>query len=425
MIKKLQIRLFLLYTGITGMILAFCLAVTFFLSCRQYMENLNAQIRNQIENFQNNLMVNHQVDSQELQNLEEQIHAEIIILENGTPFLYQYYTKQITDTMLHDLAQSVSNDNGSLKLSDHANGWSATELIYRDSQASFQVFYYKKQERTQIEIFVLQDLSYRFTFIQQQAISYGVLLIIGILLLATINWWLIRVLLNPVEISVRQQKEFVAAAGHELKTPLASIRAGLEVLQKHIAPSPEVDGVFYATQSEALRMSHLIQELLLLANSDTQARNIPLMKIEPDTFCLQLYEKYHFYAKQQAHPLRLKIEDAIYPEIRANEEALTQIGSIFISNAIAHTPEKTPIDICCRLLKNGGVELGIRDYGLGIRSEDLPRIFDRFYRADQSRTKSEHYGLGLSVAKSLAEQQFLHIGVRNMPDGGALFFVNT
>lgn len=424
MIKKLHIKLVLLYTGITGVILALCLAITFFLSCRQYIENQNSQIKNQIESFQNKTIANQRIDNHELQDLEEQIHGAVLILENGTPFLHQHYKKQISDAMLEGLIRFVHGDRSN-ELSSSMNDWYTTEFVYRDSTASFQVFYYIQDTTTQIEIFAVQDLSYRNSFIQRQAIFYGALLFLGVSLLAIINWWLIRMVLRPVESSVRQQKEFVAAAGHELKTPLASIRAGLDVLQKHMASSPEVEGVFYATQSEALRMSHLVQELLLLANSDMQARKVTLTNLEPDTFCLQLYEKYQFYAKQQEHPLRLKIEDTIYPEIHANEEALTQIGSIFISNAISHTQEKTPIDICCRLLNNGAVELGIRDYGAGIALEDLSKVFDRFYRADQSRSTSDHYGLGLSVAKSLAELQSLQIGVRNMPDGGAMFFVCT
>lgn len=90
---------------------------------------------------------------------------------------------------------------------------------------------------------------------------------------------------------------------------------------------------------------------MLLANSDLPNRRLELTAIEPDTFCLQLYEKYEIYARQQRHPLRLKIAEAAYPEIMANEEALTQIGSIFITNAISHTKENTPIEICCKLLK--------------------------------------------------------------------------
>lgn len=423
MIKKLQTKLVLLYTGITGIILALCMAVTYFFSYRQYTENLNAQMQSLIASFQNKSISNQQIDYHDLRNLEDQIHGKLIILEDGAPLLHQRYTGGIDDVTIENLGNLVKD--GTQKLSSNMNGWDTTEFVYRNSDASYQVFYYKKTARTAIEMLVLQDLSYRSGFLQKQAAFYGMLFVLGLALLFAINFWLIRLVLKPVENSVRQQKEFVAAAGHELKTPLASIRAGLDVLQEHVPPSPEADGVFYATQNEALRMTHLVQELLLLANLDVQARNMELNNVEPDTCCLQLYEKYQFFAKQQKHPLRLKVADDVYPEIRANEEALTQIGSIFISNAVSHTPENTPIDICCCLLKNGCLELGIRDYGPGVPPKDIDKVFDRFYRADQSRSTDHHYGLGLSVAKRLAELQFLSIGVRNMPDGGAMFFLRT
>ena len=101
------------------------------------------------------------------------------------------------------------------------------------------------------------------------------------------------------------------------------------------------------------------------------------------------------------------------------------IFCFFITNAIAHTKEDTTIEIFCNLLKNNVVEIGVHDYGQGIAEKDLPRIFERFYRADPSRTTNGHYGLGLSVAKSLAEQQSLHIGARNTPGGGAMFYICT
>lgn len=424
MIKKLWLKLVLLYTGITGLILALCLGITFFFSCSRYEASLDAQIRDQIESYQIKLLSSRQVDQSTLQELEENLDGKVYIFENGKPLFRSELTGGPTTNVLENIYRSEHNLSAD-ELSKASNGWTAKKDKMKTSLGRFHVFYFRQEGKTQIEILALQNQSVRLPFIQHQAVFYGVLLLLGCIILAVINSWLIRSVLKPVENSVRQQKEFVAAAGHELKTPLASIRAGLDVLQKHIPSSPEVSGVFYATQSEALRMSHLVQDLLLLANSDNQERKLVLTAMEPDTFCLQLYEKYQIYAKQQRHPLRLKIEETAYPEIMANDEALTQIGSIFINNAIAHTKEDTPIEICCSLLKNGVVEIGVRDYGKGIAEKDLPRIFERFYRADPSRTTNGHYGLGLSVAKSLAEQQSLYIGACNEPSGGALFFVRT
>lgn len=424
MIKKLWLKLVLLYTGITGLILALCLGITFFSSCRRYEASMDAQIVDQLAAYQEKLLSTRQVDQDTWTELEEQLKGSLYLFENGEPLFRTGRANNVPADILEDLYTSVHTLPAD-ELIRTTNGWATRQEEQETASGRFHVFYFRQDSDTRIEMLALQSQEVRLPFIRQQAAFYGTLFLLGCILLAAINCWLIRIVLKPVENSVRQQKEFVAAAGHELKTPLASIRAGLDVLQKHVPTSPEVSGVFYATQSEAVRMSHLVQDLLLLANSDRQDHQLELTAIEPDTFCLQLYEKYEIYAKQQRHPLHLKIEETTYPEIKANEEALTQIGSIFITNAIAHTKEDTPIEICCALLKNGAVEIGVRDYGAGIAEEDLPRIFERFYRADSGRTTNGHYGLGLSVAKSLAEQQSLQIGVRNAADGGAIFYICT
>lgn len=424
MIKKLWLKLVLLYTGITGLILALCLGITFFSSCRRYEASMDAQIVDQLAAYQEKLLSTRRVDQDTLTELEEQLNVSVYLFENGKPLFRTGRAGKIPADNLDALYTSVHTLPAD-ELTQGTNGWTTSQEEQETASGRFHAFYFRQDSDTRIEMLALQSQEVRLPFIRQQAAFYGTLFLLGCILLAAINCWLIRIVLKPVENSVSQQKEFVAAAGHELKTPLASIRAGLDVLQKHVPASPEVSGVFYATQSEAVRMSHLVQDLLLLANSDRQDHQLELTAIEPDTFCLQLYEKYEIYAKQQRHPLHLKIEETTYPEIMANEEALTQIGSIFITNAIAHTKEDTPIEICCALLKNGAVEIGVRDYGAGIAEQDLTRIFERFYRADSSRTTNGHYGLGLSVAKSLAEQQSLQIGVRNAADGGAIFYICT
>lgn len=424
MIKKLWMQLVIIYTAITGLILALCLGITFFSSCRRYEASMDAQIVDQLAAYQEKLLSTRQVDQDTWTELEEQLKGNVYLFENGAPLFRTGQAGKAPMDILEGLYTSVHTLPAD-ELTRTANGWATRQEEQETASERFHAFYFRQDGDTQIEMLALQSQKVRLPFIRQQAVFYGTLLLLGCILLAAINCWLIRMVLKPVETSVRQQKEFIASAGHELKTPLASIRAGLDVLQKHVPASPEVSGVFYATRSEAVRMSHLIQDLLLLANSDRPNRRLELTAIEPDTFCLQLYEKYEIYARQQRHPLRLKIAEAAYPEIMANEEALTQIGSIFITNAISHTKENTPIEICCKLLKNGAVEIGVRDYGAGVAEQDLPRIFERFYRADPSRATNGHYGLGLSVAKSLAEQQSLQIGVRNAPEGGAEFYICT
>ena len=132
-------------------------------------------------------------------------------------------------------------------------------------------------------------------------------------------------------------------------------------------------------------------------------------------------KKYQIYAKQQRHPLRLKIEEASYPEIMANEEALTQIGSIFITNAIAHTKEDTTIEICCNLLKNNVVEIGVHDYGQVLPKRIYHGFLNGFIAQIPAVRPMATMGLGFLLQKSLAEQQSLHIEPAIHPVEGLCF----
>lgn len=158
---------------------------------------------------------------------------------------------------------------------------------------------------------------------------------------------------------------------------MTSIRAGWDALEKHVPASLKVSGVYYVTQSAAVRMSCLIQDLLQLANSGRPNRKLELAAIEPNSFCLQRYEKYEIYARQQRHPLRFKIE-----------EAMTQIGSIFITNAVAHT-RMIPLSIstanfkkrCCR---NRGVQLWRRRCRTGF-SANFRALYSRRPKPNNQR----------------------------------------
>ena len=224
MIKKLWLKLVLLYTGITGLILALCLGITFFFSCSRYEASLDAQIRDQIESYQIKLLSSRQVDQSTLQELEENLDGKVYIFENGKPLFRSELTGGPTTNVLENIYRSEHNLSAD-ELSKASNGWTAKKDKMKTSLGRFHVFYFRQEGKTQIEILALQNQSVRLPFIQHQAVFYGVLLLLGCIILAVINSWLIRSVLRPVENSVRQQKEFVAAAGHELKTPLEIGRA--------------------------------------------------------------------------------------------------------------------------------------------------------------------------------------------------------
>lgn len=165
MIKKLWLKLVLLYTGITGLILALCLGITFFFSCNRYEASLDAQICDQIESYQIKLLSSRQVDQSTLQELEENLDGNIYIFENGTPLFRFEPTGGLTPDVLENIFRSehsLSTD----ELSQASNGWTSKKDERNTALGRFHVFYFRHEDKTQIEILALQSQSVRLPFIQ-------------------------------------------------------------------------------------------------------------------------------------------------------------------------------------------------------------------------------------------------------------------
>ena len=165
MIKKLWLKLVLLYTGITGLILALCLGITFFFSCNRYEASLDAQICDQIESYQIKLLSSRQVDQSTLQELEENLDGNIYFFENGTPLFRFEPTGGLTPDVLENIFRSehsLSTD----ELSQASNGWTSKKDERNTALGRFHVFYFRHEDKTQIEILALQSQSVRLPFIQ-------------------------------------------------------------------------------------------------------------------------------------------------------------------------------------------------------------------------------------------------------------------
>ena len=169
-------------------------------------------------------------------------------------------------------------------------------------------------------------------------------------------------------------------------------------------------------------MSRLIDDLLLLANGDLGNLPAHLEPLAPDNLCIEVYDQFYLVARDQGHALALVLPEEAVPTIRADEGRLRQLLAILLNNAIEHTPAETPIELVLRADgKSSAVTISVVDHGPGIPDEAKPHLFDRFYRADASRTSKRNFGLGLSVAKELARLHGASLVVTDTPGGGATF----
>ena len=206
--------------------------------------------------------------------------------------------------------------------------------------------------------------------------------------------------IKPIEEAYNRQKQFVADASHELRTPLASISANIDVLLENNRLDPDDRKWLVYVKDEAERMTKLTNDLLTLARSDADEGK----RIYPEVSFTDIVEdvtlENEAVAFENGVMMNEDIADGV--TITAPPEGLKQLVLILVDNAIKYTPKGGQIDV--RLSADGDKHIFEVENDGEISAEDLPHIFERFYRADKSRAReSGGYGLGLAIAKSLCE----------------------
>jgi signal transduction histidine kinase len=199
--------------------------------------------------------------------------------------------------------------------------------------------------------------------------------------------------------ALRRQREFAADASHELRTPLTVIRGSVDFLRRHRdAPVAEVEGTLDDIAAEATQLTTLVEDLLLLARSDSGA--VTLERLPVDLGDVAADAAASLATLAQSRNVSLSVDPAP-ATVTGDAARLRQLVTILVDNAIRHSPGGGQVRVAVQP-DGGSAILTVDDQGPGIKSEDLPRIFDRFYRAAGAPDGGS--GLGLSIAAWLVEQ---------------------
>lgn len=208
------------------------------------------------------------------------------------------------------------------------------------------------------------------------------------------------VTLTPIQKAHHQQKRFVADASHELRTPLAVMKTSIEVLQRNKkAKLADYKKLSDSLLEEVDNLQDLTANLLSLSSSSIN--NLPKTEVELGAGLQQVVEKILPLAKSKKININQHLESAL---VWGNQESLKKLWMILLDNAIKYSPDGGRIDINLEKQKKD-VVISIADSGIGIRADELEKIFERFYRADSSRSKMNvpGYGLGLSMAQRIVK----------------------
>ena len=261
-----------------------------------------------------------------------------------------------------------------------------------------------------------------FDILTKQAFLYVSLWCLSLIAVTAMSYLLIKKALKPTEVMLKSQKDFIASASHELKSPLAVILANTEKLEQLQIDNTEFKKSVKILDKECMRMSKLVKDMLLLASSDAKSWTIRKNTIDIDTLLISLYEAYEPICISKKIRLRLEISESSYPKFCADGERLFQILTIFMDNAIHHSINNKQIEIKTAVAAKH-ITFFVTDHGRGISEDDKPYIFNRFYCADKSRTDKSNFGLGLSIADELAKMMNGKVGCKDTDGGGATFFV--
>jgi two-component system, OmpR family, heavy metal sensor histidine kinase CusS len=206
-------------------------------------------------------------------------------------------------------------------------------------------------------------------------------------------------MLDRLEQSFRYVSQFSDDVAHELRTPINNLRGQIEVVLNKTRSGEEYREVMGSCLEECTRISRLIQSLLFLARSDSRTQILQREKINVGQELTKIEGFYEATTTEAGINLHVSSNNSVWARLDRN--LFQQVMANLISNAIAATPRGGSINVTSRVHDNW-LTVSVSDTGSGIAPEHLPRVFDRFYRADRSRGNSaENAGLGLAIVKSI------------------------
>ncbi len=226
-------------------------------------------------------------------------------------------------------------------------------------------------------------------------------------------------LLARLQESFERQSRFTGDASHQLRTPLTALLGQIEIALRHRRAADEYPRILGVLHSQALQLRQIVDSLLFLARADAEAKALPLERLELHAWLREHLKSWTGHAR--CADIRLETAGAGPFEVRAHASLLRQLLDNLLDNACKYSTAGTPISVGLSAQADT-ISLTVADAGCGIAEEDLPHLFEAFYRSSHARRRGvSGLGLGLAVAKRIAAALGGALRVRSQPEQGTLF----
>lgn len=316
-------------------------------------------------------------------------------------------TKNVTDTFSDYLYNSLLEQ----KIFDY----NTSEHSYLVMSASIL------KNSASVEYLYLHSLDSFQQKILRQRFCYFFIWLFSTALLYIFSYYFTAHALKPLMENHAKQKQFIALASHELRSPLAVFKTGLSILRS--GPAPDKAAHFYnMLEDEIKRMEHLINDLLFLSKAEQAALNYQFGPVNLPALLNRVYQKYQPIAAKKHIQLSLDTQNFNELWCTCDSERIEQVIIILLDNALTYTPTEGTITLGLHTSRTKHL-IYVRDTGSGISDAEKDRIFDKFYQTNASHNNKEHFGLGLSIAKKICQAHKGDITVSDTPGGGSTFTI--
>lgn len=314
--------------------------------------------------------------------------AVLVIIIGGINVANYFHIVNEVDRQLEELESMPPELQGYGEPAPPENGPSH-ELIMRDYDTAMESFW-------------------NFLYASIVIAAIGYILVLGLIVHFSDR------IVRPISESYEKQKRFITDAGHELKTPITIINADVDVLRMEQGDSEWLDDI----QLQVKRMSDLTGNLMYLSRMEESDGKLPVIEFPVSDLVTETAASFRLLAQSEDKTLQCDIDPML--SMKGNDKAVGQLTGILLDNAIKYSPEGSSITINLRRQGRNLILSVSNQSNYTIAKEDLPRLFDRFYRTDLSRnSETGGHGIGLSVAKAIVEAHNGRIQAES-PDGSTL-----
>lgn len=423
MFQKVHVRLAALCAGITIFILLVMSCGYLYISERSLKNSGFIAFQNDMNTLISNLEQQTIITHEWLTRIENNGKYLINVIDNGVPFLYNERSTPEQKLLFKTSWEYYENHFKIQPLLSATDTWHA-EYLFSSAENGSNDYYAcvitSERNNGIFQVMILCSMEPLLAQIRTQRFLFFTLDLFAFTALVLFSWYFTKRILRPLEENQRQQNQFISSASHELRTPLAVILSCASASMR--ASDGERIQFLESIQSEGLRMSKLIDDMLLLTRADQYRWTIRREATELDTLLLDAYEAFEAVAQEKSIRLFVDLPAHGVPPVSCDPERIRQVLAILLHNAISYTKENGIIRLFLETDEKN-VKILVSDNGMGISDEEKKKIFERFYRSDQSRSEKGHFGLGLCIAAEIIHAHHGQILVSDTPGGGATFTV--